>query len=142
LIRTFKDKDTEAIFRRQFVKKFNGVSAFAGSKEKERTMSKSSTTTKQKKLPPIHPGEILAEDLRDAGISMNQLAKAIRVPMNRISAIVNGQRGITGDTAVRLARYWGTTAQYWMNMQSRYELDCAEDALADSISQIQPRTAA
>jgi antitoxin HigA-1 len=106
-------------------------------------MSKSSTTTtNRKKLPPVHPGQILAEDLRDAGLSMNQLARAIHVPMNRISAIVNGQRGITGDTAVRLARYWGTSPQYWMNLQSRYELEVAQDALADSISQINPRTAA
>ena len=103
-------------------------------------MSKSSTTTK--KFPPVHPGQILAEDLRDAGLSMNQLAKAIRVPMNRIGAIVNGQRGITGDTAVRLARYWGTSAEYWMHLQSRYELECAHDALVDSIQQIKPRTAA
>ena len=105
-------------------------------------MSKSSTTTNRKKLPPAHPGEILAEDLRDAGLSMNQLARAIHVPMNRISAIVNGQRGITGDTAVRLARYWGTSPQYWMNLQSHYELEVAQDALADSISKINPRTAA
>ncbi|MEX2262918.1 MAG: HigA family addiction module antitoxin [Bryobacteraceae bacterium] len=103
-------------------------------------MSKSPTTTK--KFAPVHPGQVLAEDLRDAGISMNQLAKALQVPMNRISAIVNGQRGITGDTAVRLARYWGTSAQYWMNLQSRYELEVAQDALADSISQIKPRSAA
>lgn len=105
-------------------------------------MSKSSTTTNRKKLPPVHPGQILAEDLRDAGLSMNQLAKAILVPMNRISAIVNGQRGITGDTAVRLARYWGTTEEYWMNLQSRYELECAHDSLMESIMQIEPRTAA
>ena len=103
-------------------------------------MSKSSITTK--KFRPVHPGQILAEDLHDAGISMNQLAKAIQVPMNRISAIVNGQRSITGDTAVRLARYWGTTPQYWMNLQSSYELAVAEDALADSIAYIKPRTAA
>lgn len=105
-------------------------------------MSKSSTTTNRKKLPPVHPGEILAEDLRDVGLSMNQLAKAIHVPMNRISAIINGQRGITGDTAVRLARYWGTSAEYWMNLQSRYELSCAQEVLEDSLTQIEPRTAA
>jgi len=103
-------------------------------------MSKSSTTTK--KFPPVHPGHLLAEDLRDAGISMNQLAKAIQVPMNRISAIVNGQRGITGDTAVRLARYWGTTAEYWMNLQSRYELEVAQENLAGLVPRIKPRTAA
>ena len=105
-------------------------------------MSKSSTTTNRKKLPPVHPGEILAEDLREVGMSMNQLAKAIHVPMNRISAIINGQRGITGDTAVRLARYWGTSAEYWMNLQSGYELRCAKHALEDSLEQIVPRTAA
>jgi len=103
-------------------------------------MSKSSTTTK--KFPPVHPGQLLAEDLRDAGISMNQLAKAIQVPMHRISAIVNGQRGITGDTAVRLARYWGTTAEYWMNLQSRYELEVAQENLAGLVPRIKPRTAA
>lgn len=97
---------------------------------------------KPKKLPPIHPGEILAEELREAGLSMNQLAKAIHVPMNRISAIINGQRGITGDTAVRLARYWGTSPEFWMNLQSQYELRCAKAALEDSIEQIEPRTAA
>jgi addiction module HigA family antidote len=102
--------------------------------------SKSLTTTK--KLAPIHPGLILSEDLRDAAVSMNQLAKAIQVPMNRISAIVNGQRGITGDTALRLARYWGTTPEYWMNLQSHYELERAQDALAKTLDRIQTRTAA
>jgi len=101
-------------------------------------MSRSSITTK--KFAPVHPGRILAEDLHDAGISMNQLAKAIHVPMNRISAIVNGQRGITGDTAVRFARYWGTSAEYWINLQSRYEIETAKDALADSLSAIKPRS--
>jgi addiction module HigA family antidote len=105
-------------------------------------MSKSSTTTKRKTFPPAHPGVILAQDLADAGINMNQLAKAIRVPMNRIGAIVNGQRGITGDTAVRLARYWGTTPEYWMNLQSHYELELALNALAKSIHEITPRSAA
>ena len=76
----------------------------------------------KKQLAPIHPGKILAEDLREAGISMNQLGEALRVPMNRISAIVNGKRGITADTALRLARYFGTSAQVWMNLQMNYEL--------------------
>jgi addiction module HigA family antidote len=102
-------------------------------------MSKSSTTTK---FPPVHPGAILAEDLRDAGLSMNQLAKEIHVPMNRISAIVNGKRGITGDTALRLARYWGTTAEYWMNLQLHYELEVAKGAIGSAISAIKHRSAA
>jgi antitoxin HigA-1 len=86
-------------------------------------MSKSSTTTKSgQKLPPIHPGEILLEDLRDCGISINGLARAIGVAPNRIGQIVNGKRDITADTAVRLARYFGTSPQYWLNMQSHYDL--------------------
>jgi addiction module HigA family antidote len=105
-------------------------------------MSRSSITTKKKTFPPVHPGVILAEDLKDAGISMNKLAQAIHVPMNRISAIVNGQRGITGDTALRLARYWGTTPEYWMNLQSHYELEIARDAGGSEFSAIKPHRAA
>jgi addiction module HigA family antidote len=105
-------------------------------------MSKSSITTKRKTFPPVHPGAILAEDLEDAGISMNKLAQAIHVPMNRISAIVNGRRGITGDTALRLARYWGTTPEYWMNLQSHYELEVAKDAAGSEFSTIKPHSAA
>jgi addiction module HigA family antidote len=87
-------------------------------------MSKSPTTTKiEKKLPPIHPGKILFEDMRDEEISINGLARAIRVPANRISLIVNGKRGITADTAARLGRYFGTSAQYWLNIQNRFDLD-------------------
>jgi addiction module HigA family antidote len=105
-------------------------------------MSKSSITTKRKTFPPVHPGVILAEDLEDAGISMNKLAQAIHVPMNRISAIVNGRRGITGDTALRLARYWGTAPEYWMNLQSLYELEVAKDAAGTEFSTIKPHIAA
>ena len=76
-------------------------------------MSKSPTTTKrEKKLPPIHPGKILREDMRDEEIGINGLARAIRVPANRISLIVNEKRVITADTAARLGRYFGTSAQY------------------------------
>jgi addiction module HigA family antidote len=83
-------------------------------------MSKSPTTTK---LPPIHPGRILLEDLQDENISINGLARAIRVPANRISLIVNGKRNITADTAARLGLYFGTSAQYWLNIQTRFDLD-------------------
>ena len=93
-------------------------------------MSKSPTTTKcAKKLPPIHPGRILLEDMRDEQISINGLAQAIRVPANRISLIVNGKRGITADTAARLARYFGTSAQYWLNIQNRFDLDSIDKAV-------------
>ncbi len=67
------------------------------------------------------------------GISMNQLARDIRVPMNRISAIVNGKRSITADTALRLARYFGTSAQYWMNLQTGFEIQRAEQDLGKAI---------
>jgi addiction module HigA family antidote len=88
-------------------------------------MSKSSITT-EKKLPPIHPGKILLEDLKDEQIGISGLAQAIRVPANRISLIVNEKRGITADTAARLARYLGTSAQYWLNIQNRFDLDCID----------------
>ena len=88
-------------------------------------MSKSRTTIK---LPPIHPGEILMEDLNDQSVSINGLAKAIRVPASRISLIVNRKRGITADTAARLARFFGTSAQYWLNIQNRYDLESLDQA--------------
>ena len=79
-----------------------------------------------RRLAPIHSGLILEEDLRDAGVSLNKLARDIRVPMNRISAIVNGKRSITADTAMRLALFFGTTPQYWMNLQTNYDLTVAD----------------
>jgi addiction module HigA family antidote len=110
-------------------------------------MLKSRTTTKttagRERLPPIHPGEILAEDLRDLGVSLNQLARNLRVPMNRISAIVNGKRSITADTAMRLARHFGTSSQYWMNLQTAYDLAVAERTRGEQIErEVLPRRAA
>jgi len=74
---------------------------------------------KSKRLQPLHPGEVLKEVLTDAGLTVNALALALRVPANRIGGVVKGQRGITGDTALRLVRYWGTSAQMWMNLQAK-----------------------
>lgn len=103
--------------------------------------SKSHTTTS--KLPPVHPGEILRETLDDLGISMNRLAQDICVPANRISAIVAGQRGITGETALRLARYFGTTPDYWMNLQAHYDLERARDQWQEKVRmEVKPRRAA
>ena len=91
-------------------------------------MSKSPTTAKDgKKLPPIHPGKILREDMKDEEISINALAQAIRVPPNRISLIANERRGITADTAARLGLYFGTSAQYWLNIQNRFDLDSLDN---------------
>lgn len=96
-----------------------------------------------KKLPPVHPGEILKETLVDLGLSMNQLAHAIGVPANRIGAIVAGTRSITGETALRLARYFGTTAEYWINMQAHYDLEIARDEFEAAVrKEIVPRSAA
>lgn len=85
---------------------------------------------------PVHPGEILREEFMrgsDPGINANSLAKALAVPPNRITAIIKGQRGITGDTAVRLAAFFNTTAEFWMNLQKTYELRLAEEALSEKI---------
>ncbi len=95
------------------------------------------------KLPPVHPGEILKETLDDLGLSMNRLAQEIRVPANRISAIAAGHRAITGETALRLGRYFGTTPAYWMNMQARYDLETARDEWESRVEcEVRPRDAA
>lgn len=96
-----------------------------------------------KRLPPIHPGEILQELLHEAGLSVNALGLALRVPANRVGAIVKGQRGISGDTALRLARYFGTSPKLWINLQASYDLATAEDALRAKIErEVLPRSAA
>ena len=96
-----------------------------------------------KKLRPVHPGEILRETLDDLGLSMNRLAQDIHVPANRISAIIAGQRSITGETALRLGRYFDTSAEYWINMQARYDLETARDEWQRRIqSEVIPRNAA
>ncbi len=89
---------------------------------------------KEKRLPPIHPGEILREDfLLPLGLSMNRLALDLRVPVTRIAEIVRERRGVTPDTALRLARYFNTSARFWLNLQTAYDLEIAEDELAQSI---------
>jgi len=93
-------------------------------------------TRRKKLLPPIHPGEILREDyLKPLGLSMNRLALDLRVPVTRISEIVHERRGITTDTALRLARYFKTSARYWMNLQAAYDLEIAQDQFAVRIDQ-------
>lgn len=98
---------------------------------------------KSKRLEPLHPGEALKELLAELGLTNNGLALALRVPANRIGGIVKGQRGITGDTALRLARFFGTSAQMWMNLQAKYDLAVAEDAALERISrEVLPHRAA
>ena len=98
----------------------------------------------KKRLAPVHPGEILLEEfMRPLGISANKLARDLRVPSNRIVAIVNAKRAISADTALRLARYFNSTPDFWMNLQARYDLQQAEDELSEAITRtVQPWTAA
>lgn len=95
----------------------------------------------RKRLPPIPPGEILLEEfMRPLEISINALARDLDVPPNRISQIVNGQRAISADTALRLARYFGTGAELWMNLQAAYDLRLAERESGAAIrAQVRPR---
>ena len=81
----------------------------------------------------IHPGEHLAEELKELGMSAAELARKLDVPTNRITAILNGQRAITGDTALRLAHFFGTSAEFWLNLQSTYELRLAQKKAGRSI---------
>ena len=84
-------------------------------------------------LTAIHPGEHLAEELEALNMSAAELARQLKVPTNRITAIMNGQRAITGDTALRLAHFFGTTAEFWLNLQSLYDLRIAEQKAGRSI---------
>jgi addiction module HigA family antidote len=89
---------------------------------------------------PIHPGEHLAEELRELGISAAELARQIDVPVNRVTGIINGQRGITADTALRLGHWFGTSPQFWMNLQQQYELRLAEKEVGAEVASL-PRRA-
>ena len=99
---------------------------------------------KQAQLPPIHPGEILREDLmKPLEISINRLARDLRVPVTRISEIVNRRRGISADTALRLARYFGSTPELWVNLQAAYDLEVARRESASEIElDVRPREVA
>ena len=85
---------------------------------------------------PIHPGETLREDLDALGMSAAALARQIEVPVNRITQILNGQRAITGDTALRLGRYFGTSGEFWLNLQKLYELRLAEQNTGAEIARL------
>jgi len=84
----------------------------------------------------IHPGEHLAEELRELQMSAAQLARQLRVPTNRITEILNGRRAITGDTALRLAHFFGTTAEFWLNLQGLYEIRLAQRKSGKSIKSL------
>jgi antitoxin HigA-1 len=84
----------------------------------------------------IHPGEHLAEELREIGISAAALAREIDVPVNRVTGIINGQRGITADTALRLGHWFGTSPEFWLNLQSLYELRRARQEVGDEVRKL------
>jgi antitoxin HigA-1 len=98
----------------------------------------------EKKLPPVHPGEVLLEEfLKPMGVSQNRLALDIGVPARRINEIVLGKRRLTADTALRLARYFHMSPQFWLGLQMDYDLDVAADGLADRLEkEVRPQTVA
>ena len=94
-------------------------------------------------IAPIHPGEVLLEEfLGPLGVTQHHVAVSIGVPPRRINEIVHGKRRITADTALRLARYFGTTDRFWLNLQTRYDLELEKDNLGGALEQIQPMQSA
>ena len=89
--------------------------------------------------PAIHPGEILADELSELRISPTELSRQINVPPNRVTQIIKGQRNITGDTALRLGHWFGTSAQFWLNLQSAYDIRLAEQAAGEEIAALPTR---
>ncbi|MBI1779185.1 MAG: HigA family addiction module antidote protein [Proteobacteria bacterium] len=101
------------------------------------------TNKRRKAFPPVHPGEVIQGDyLEPLGMSQYALAKALKIGQARLGEIVRGKRAITPDTALRLARYFGTTAEFWIGMQAQYDLELARDAVGKQISRLVPRRAA
>lgn len=91
---------------------------------------------------PIHPGEHLAEELSELGLSAAALARQIDVPVNRVTGIINGQRAITADTALRLGHWFGTSAEFWLNLQKLYELRLAENTIGARVAKLPRRAVA
>jgi len=89
--------------------------------------------------PAVHPGEILAEELAEIAVTPTELARQLRVPANRITQIVQGKRTITGDTALRLGHWFGTSAQFWLNLQSAYDIRVADKAMGAQIRRLPKR---
>ena len=109
-----------------------------------RRRSEGATSRRNRLLPAVHPGEILREDLMGPlGLSINRLARDLRVPVTRVSEVVNCRRSITADTALRLARYFGSTPEFWVNLQATYDLEVAARRSSDQIERdVRPREAA
>jgi len=91
--------------------------------------------------PAIHPGEILADELEALGMTPTELSRHINVPANRVTQIIRGQRGITGDTALRLGHWFGTSPQFWLNLQGAYDIRVAEAAIGAEVAKLPTRVA-
>lgn len=91
------------------------------------------------KRPAVHPGEILADELAELGVSPTKLARLIKVPVNRVTQIIHGQRGVTGDTALRLGHWFGNSAQFWLNLQSAYDIRVAREKAGREIAKLPVR---
>ena len=89
--------------------------------------------------PAIHPGEVLADELQELGVSPTELSRLINVPPNRVTQIIHGRRGITGDTALRLGHWFGSSAQFWLNLQSAYDIRVAEEKAGREIAKLPVR---
>ena len=89
--------------------------------------------------PAIHPGEILAEELSELGVTPTEISRLINVPPNRVTQIIHGRRGITGDTALRLGHWFGTSAQFWLNLQSAYDIRVAKEKAGKEIARLPTR---
>src|SRR5438128_528757 len=122
MIKSFRDAETEDLFTREPTKRFKGKLAPRG------------VVMAKKKIHPVHPGEILKHEfLAPLGLSQYRLARETSVPPRRINEIVNGLRGISADTALRLARYFGTSERFWLNLQTHYDLEKEKDRLGDRL---------
>ena len=95
--------------------------------------------SKRMTRPPIHPGEILADELEELTITPTELARQLSVPANRITQIIQGKRAVTGDTALRLGHWFGTSAQFWLNLQSAYDIRIAHSLAGDEIEKLPTR---
>src|SRR5438270_6149221 len=105
-------------------------------------MSRSSIIIEERKVmprPAVHPGEILAEELAEIAVTPTELARQLRVPANRITQIVQSKRAITGDTALRLGHWFGTSAQFWLNLQSAYDIRIAAEEVGGEIARLPRR---
>jgi addiction module HigA family antidote len=131
MIVSYRDKRTSDFAAGKRVRAFSGFERMALLKLDR--MEAATSIKDLSALPAIHPGEHLAEELREMGMSAAELSRQLRVPTNRVTQILNGRRSITGDTALRLAHFFGTSAEFWLNLQGLYEIRVAQQKSGSAI---------